>query len=545
MLANAIAVRFDESRVDKLFSELDTCHLPGAVVGIAIDGQPVYRKGFGLASMELPMVLSPSVRMRIGSTSKQFIAFAYMMLCEQGRARPEDTIATYLPTLNPVSHGVTMRQLMGNISGLRDATDIVIQSSGAEVSPVTASDLLNLYQDMDHVNSQPAVTYVYNNGGWVILGAVIERITGKSLEEALYDLVFEPIGMYDTMLRRWDHVYVPNSASCHTLTDEGAYVRTEYCGGIDYAGAGGIVSTVNDMLRWLAHMDAPVVGSRETWDAMRRPQVLANGTSTGYGCGLQTSYYRGIEVLHHAGGGFGSNAQMLKVPAAGLDVIVMLNRSATDKMATLLVDQILDACLPDLDPVEKLDCDQLASGVFRSPTSGRVIQLFGGEVCYHPAGGRLQVAAIDGHHLPFGAYSRNVLRPVGPAETLRLEITLVGDPAMPHALQYSEFGEADELFAVPQAKDNAVSAIVGRYKSHSDGSEMVIRQTTDGARMDATGRFGHTSHKLHCIGDGIWASDATARLTAPPWGVLAFSQDNQEFTFSTHLTRGWRFRRVR
>ena len=96
-------VKFDEEKVDSIFAELDQCHLPGAAVGIAVDGLPVYRKGFGLASMELPVLLSPTIRMRIGSTSKHFTCLAYLLLCEEGRAEIDDPIGKYLPELHPRS----------------------------------------------------------------------------------------------------------------------------------------------------------------------------------------------------------------------------------------------------------------------------------------------------------------------------------------------------------------------------------------------------------------------------------------------------------
>jgi D-aminopeptidase len=91
------AVSFDEQTVDAIFSAVDQCRLPGAAVGIAIHRKPVYRKGFGLAALELPVLLSPSIRMRIGSTSKHFVALAYLLLCEasagveRGRPRGDDT----------------------------------------------------------------------------------------------------------------------------------------------------------------------------------------------------------------------------------------------------------------------------------------------------------------------------------------------------------------------------------------------------------------------------------------------------------------------
>src|SRR5207244_1304308 len=109
----------------------------------------------------------------------------------------------------------------------------------------------------------------------------------------------------------------------HMKNAAGRYVRQEW---MDYAGAGAMVSTVDDMLIWLAHMEAPVVGCAETWRLMRAAQILANGTPTKYGLGLFTTRYRGIDTVHHPGSWLGGNAQMIKIPSVSLDVVVMVNR---------------------------------------------------------------------------------------------------------------------------------------------------------------------------------------------------------------------------
>ena len=130
-----LPVLFDENAIDSIFSPVDQCHLGGAAVGIAIGGTPIYRKGFGLASMELPVVLSPSIRMRIGSVTKHFTSLAYMLLCEDGRAGIDDPIRKFLPHLNPVCHDISMRQLMSHVSGLRDSCDIRLRLSGYGGTP--------------------------------------------------------------------------------------------------------------------------------------------------------------------------------------------------------------------------------------------------------------------------------------------------------------------------------------------------------------------------------------------------------------------------
>jgi D-aminopeptidase len=525
----------NERDIDAIFRGLDQGHAPGAAVGIAVAGVPRYRRGFGLASVELPVCLSPSMRMRIGSTSKQFTALAYMLLSEEGRARIDEPIGTYLPELHAVARRVTARQLMGNISGLRDATDIVQQFGGVSGRHVTTSDLISLYRDVDDTNADPGSTFIYNNGGWVMLSAAIERITGQSLEQVTRERIFVPLGMHDTEVRRWDFSSLPNSASTHALNAAGSYERAEYCGGIDYAGAGAIVSTVDDMLRWLASMDAPRVGSESTWALMRTPQILANGTSTGYGLGLRVGKHRGVETLYHSGGGIGSNAQMLKVPSARLDIIVMVNRS--DVSAVSLAESILDVCLPDLEPAPQAaeNREKLHTGVFRSARTDRIVQLFARQ--------GQQIASIDGFDMPMVPDAEGVLWPMGALGAWKRGLTLLGGADESHAVRLVDFGQPDELVRQAPGQPD-VAAIVGTFRSETTGTDAVISMTADGPRLCAMGRFGSAQFALEYLAAGVWRANALHPWVKPPWGVLVFSADERSFHYSNILTRKLRFGRA-
>jgi CubicO group peptidase (beta-lactamase class C family) len=327
--------------------------------------------------------------MRIASVTKHFTCLAYMLLCEDGKAGLHDTIGAWLPELHPVTHSISMWQLMSHTSGLYDARTIRFLDSGM-VNEVPIADLVALYRRIDDLNFAPGTSWAYCNGAYEMLALAIERISGQPLEEFFQRRIFGSVGMYDTLLRRSSGGFVANSATQHTKNPEGGFLRGHPFG--VSAGAGGIVSTIRDMLRWLAHMDSPVVGSDATWAAMRTAQTLPNGTSSGYGLGLYPAQpYRGIETLQHAGGSNGFNAQLLKVPAAGLDIVVMVNRD--DQSAFDLGNRILDACLPELEAVHEPATTIAVNGAFRSPQTGRVVELRESAI---PPGSRIgQVIALD------------------------------------------------------------------------------------------------------------------------------------------------------
>ena len=523
-----IAVSFDEKRIDALFAPLDQCHLPGAAVGIAIGGRVVYRKGFGLINMEQSAVLSPGTRMRIFSVSKHFTSLAYMLLCEEGRAGIDEEIGRYLPELPSAARHVTARQLMGNISGLHDVFDVAWLICGTGWS-LASEELLALYNQFDGVNAAPSSAWIYNNGGFLALSIAIERIAGRSLEEVFRVRIFERIGMNDTMLRRFDTDFVPNSATLHMTHPAGGYLKSSIGGAI--AGEGGIVSTVDDMLRWLAHMDAPVVGNAATWAAMTAPQRLTNGVSTGYGMGLIVDRYRGVEALYHSGGALGGSSQMIKIGAASLDVIVMVNRE--DVLAPSLADGILAECLPALTEFTPRSFS-LAGGTFNSPTTGRTVQLL------EKAG--QQIASMDGTDIPMAHDSDGVLWPSGHHQYKKLGIALIGNPVSPSSIQVSDFGNIDELFLEPPPQIRELGPAEGRYALAALQSEATIWATGDGTRLVIRGSFGSATYRLECIGDRLWR----AQSTTVSWlgGVLKFDAAADTFRLASHRTTALTFRRM-
>jgi CubicO group peptidase (beta-lactamase class C family) len=522
------AVEIDEQKINAIFREVDQCRLPGAAVGIAVGGRPVYRQGFGLASMELPVILAPTMRMRIASMTKQFTALAYLLLCEEGKAGIDDPIGQYLPELHPVARNVTARQLLGHVSGLRDSHDITHTFNGTGL-PITSAQLLSLYRDIDDVSFAPGTAWSYNNGGYLMLSAAIERMTGQSFDEVLRQRIFEPVGMHDTQLRRWDTDFLPNSATLH-MTKEGGGFERSYIG-VEDMGEGGMVSTVDDMLRWLVHMDAPIVGSATTWQAMKAPLSLSNGIATGYGFGLITSEYRGVETLSHAGGLMGCNSHMLKVPAAGLDVVIMVNRH--DVLGMSLTYRILDACLPGLDDVEAELQGPCATGIFQSAKTGRVIQLYAKE-------GK-QMVVLQGAESQYVSDAEGVLHPIPEYRFFKYAVTLLGDRARPSSIRFSDFGSVDELAPLAPCRNADGSWIAGAYRSGTTGAQITISNDGDRPQMTSVGRYGSVRFSLECLAEGVWKAKA---MNALAWaGILSFERDGAGFRFSTGRTPALKFRR--
>jgi CubicO group peptidase (beta-lactamase class C family) len=523
-----LKVQFDEGKVDAVFAGVNQARLPGAAVGIAIDGVPVYRKGFGLANMELPVVLSPTMRMRIGSTTKHFAALAYLLLCEDKRCGLDDPIGEYVPNLHKVSRDATVRQLLGHTSGIRDVLTVTMLAHNMG-RPVTDREMLAYYETIDDVDFAPETSWSYNNGAYVLVSAAIERITGERLDDVLRKRIFEPVGMHDTMLRRWDTDFVPNSATLHMKNHLGQWSR-DYMG-MEITGAGGMVSTMDDMLRWLKHMDAPVVGSAETWREMRQPHVLKNGTSTGYGLGLIKSPYRGVETVSHAGGVMGGNSQMIKVPAARLDISIAVNRA--DVMGAVLALQVIDACVVEgLEPMAAPISEGNRTGTFVSKADGRVLEL--------SIKDDVQFLAIDGGPpMPMTRDSNGELRL--PAFTAHLrQSALPGE----RSVRFKDFGDEivfDEIKVEPEAR---LGASAGSYRSDSMAAAAELSESDDGARMRLSGRYGTHDLKLEPVTAKIWRAASLGPMTMPMC-IVTLDDDRKGLDITSGRGKHYRFTRAR
>ena len=520
------SARIDAAGLDKLFEPFDRTDAPGFAVGVALPGAPPYRRGFGMASIELPVPLSPSIRMRIGSTTKHFCALAIMLLAEQGKLSLSDSPRRTLPELPAWAEEISLLQLMAHTSGMRDALDVVLHAAGAG-SPSSPTMLFDLQTRFGCVNAAPGATWSYNNGGYVLLSEIIERIGGKTLGAFLTEHILRPAGMHDTMLRPLDTDLLPNSATLHLPTPEGGWMRGVF--GPPIGGMGGLVSTVDDMLRWLRHLSHPVAGTAQTWETMRTPL-----TTHGYGLGLFMTSHRGLRTLHHAGGVVGGASQMLKVLDHELDIILMTNgRSGADLYR--LVDAIIDCCIPDLPPAAASPADAMLTGTFHSSTTGRVLAM--GE---HDG---KQTITIGGMSLPALTEAGGILSvPLLPTDLRIVPVSSDGRAA----LEITEFGASDRLEQVRPPPDTGIGGLIGLYASTATGVRAVI----------AAGETGAPTLKLSCtlgplfdaalpyalqpIGPDLW--EAKVQSLLPLVATLEFHAEG--FDFTTSRTARLRFVRT-
>lgn len=532
------------SALDEIFAVVNRADAPGLVVGVARHGRPLYRRGFGLASLELGVANTPWTRMRIGSTSKHFTCLAVLLLAEEGKLDVDAGIRRHVPELPPLAHEPTLRQLMTHSGGQRCYLDVGFLSDGMAIKPEGVALATQVRQS--EVNFAPGEKTLYNNGGYHLLSHVVERVGGLPFERFLEDRIFAPLGMVDTRSIPSDFEIHRNMATLHVAQPDGRWRRgifpTE-----EVRGEGAMVSTVDDMLRWLAHLRGPhTVGSEATWTQMTTPVRLANGTVVPYALGLMVHDYRGVRVVHHAGGVIGGSCQMLTVPEHGLDVIIMTNGAAVS--AVELANRVIDATLGDLlprPPEERATTERFAAVLGRrwiAPDSG-FLAGFG------DAGGKLGLSLMNNPPIPLRDEG-DTLRlgfediAMGPFTVRTADIAGKSEP--PASLEMTESGHVLRLELLPDAAPaDAVACLQGRWRAPDLDAEAVVVSEDGAWKLRVFGRYAVNEMVLEAL------SDEVVGVTHPRMPQLraALSMERHDgvvagFRVSTGRTRGMRFERA-
>ncbi len=331
-------------RLEELFAPWGRMDSPGLAVGVARDGQILLRRGYGMASLETGVALTPGSKLRIGSTSKHFTALLALLLAEEGKLDLDAPIRACLPELTGPGGDPTARELLQHRGGSRCYLDLGFIGHGMATPPPGAA--FAAQQRQTGRNFPPGEATIYNNGGYHLVSMAIERLGGAPFEAQLARRFFEPLNMRNSLGLPSDHQIVPGMATLHVPTAEGGWRRGLFPSE-EMRGEGSIVSTVDDMLVWAAHLRRrDRFGSPESWRQLTQAPATRDGRPGIYALGLMVQTYRGLPVVHHAGGVIGGSSQMLTFPDDGLDIVILSN-GAAGADPTALAEHVADIVLED------------------------------------------------------------------------------------------------------------------------------------------------------------------------------------------------------
>jgi CubicO group peptidase (beta-lactamase class C family) len=265
---------------------------------VARGGEILLNKGYGLANREHGASNTPQTVFRIGSMTKPFTAIAIMQLAEAGRLSVQDPLSQYLPDfLN--GERIRLHHLLSNTSGIED---YIIMPEYAKIMKlrVTLDDLFAFFRDKP-LQFQPGEGFGYSNSNWVLLGYIIERITGKPYASVIGERIFEPAGMAHSGYE-WEVPVIKGRAAGYNDTGAGI-VHAELIDESTMHAAGALYSTTEDLYRWDRALYSPALLKPETFKTMS----AAVWEHYGYGWELYTLH--GHRAVAHSGGipGYVSN----------------------------------------------------------------------------------------------------------------------------------------------------------------------------------------------------------------------------------------------
>jgi CubicO group peptidase (beta-lactamase class C family) len=288
----------------------------------------LYRRGYGMASLEYGVPMSPRVVSEIGSVSKQFTAAAVLLLARDGLLSLDDDVRQHIPELG-IEEPLTLRRLADHTSGLRDWIGLMglVGRPWGEVIH-TVPEITDLIARQRTLNFAPGERYLYSNAGYTLLLEVVERVSGRSFAELTAERIFEPLGMEHTEWRD-DHArIVRNRAAAHRPTGNGGF-RTQMPYS-DAIGSGGLISSVDDMIRWTEALHSGEFGGPGFLEEMTRVGVLTDGREIHYALGLQLADFRGVPEVAHGGATAGYRAYLAHYPEDRLTVALQCNVTAVN-----------------------------------------------------------------------------------------------------------------------------------------------------------------------------------------------------------------------
>jgi CubicO group peptidase (beta-lactamase class C family) len=298
----------------------------GAVL-VAQHGDVIYEKGFGYANMEWSIPNTPDTRFRIASLTKQFTSMLVMQLVEEGRIDLNDRLTEYLPEYRQdTGSEVTIHHLLAHTSGIPNYTNI----------PGFWSDSTRNYRSLDYMlreycsgdlRFEPGTEFEYSNSGYLILGLIIEKVTGTRLENVLHEKILKPLGMNDTGIDHHEMVLSRRASGYRQQID--GYTNAPYDCMQNFYGNGNMYSTVQDLYLWDQALYSDRLLSREYLELLFTPYL----NDYAYGWGVQRLQVGGSGdsslTVYHSGGMAGFNTHIFRVVDEH-HLIVLLNNFSGD-----------------------------------------------------------------------------------------------------------------------------------------------------------------------------------------------------------------------
>ncbi len=327
VLASSIALAADTEKDLREYFE-ETCHSKNFMgsVAVALDGKIIFSDACGWADAEWQVKNTVDTRFRTGSIAKQFTAASVLLLQEQGKFELSDPIGKYLPDLPESWRSATIHQLLTHTSGIPTYTQGPVFERMSRLG-ATPAEMIDSVRDQP-LNFRHGSQFKYNNTGYIVLGMLIEKVSGMPYERFVKENVFDRAGMKDSGFDE-QHKIIPRRARGYSLY-KGGLQNADFLDTTSAWSAGGFYTTVNDLVLWseaLAHQKVLNADSTQRMFSVY-PETILQGMHYGYGVVLAERF--GHTLQYHGGGITGFQSVLQRYPEIKLVIAVLSNEDAGD-----------------------------------------------------------------------------------------------------------------------------------------------------------------------------------------------------------------------
>jgi CubicO group peptidase (beta-lactamase class C family) len=297
---------------------------PGGVVLVARKGDVIYRKALGMANIELGVPMKEEMVFNIGSITKQFTAVAILQLMERGRLSLQDEVTKYLPDYPAGGQKMTVENLLTHTAGIPASAPEAMLSLQGRKDLVSLREIIATFKSRP-LDFAPGTRWSYSNNGYMLLGAIIEKVSGVSYPEYLEKNIFKPAGMTQTLFGD-DQIIIKNRAASYVYSRAESRFLNAINDKVETAySAGAIQSTAADLFKWHQALHSHRLITRESLEKAQTEYKLPGGKGTHYGYGWFIGNIQGSPLVEHGGnmGGFMSHA--IYLPREDVFVAVLYN----------------------------------------------------------------------------------------------------------------------------------------------------------------------------------------------------------------------------
>lgn len=310
-------------RADQLFLPY-TGNIPGGVVGVIQDGKVVFSRAYGMADLTFDIPYMLNTPTNIGSVSKQFTAFAILLLEQQGMLSLDDDVRKHIPELPDLGQVVTLKNMLNHTNGFREVYNLMPMTGWKGEDGLLKEQVLNILQKQKELQADPGEEYNYNNSAFILLAEIVERLSEQSFPEFMEEQVFGPMGMSSSVVRANPKTIIPGASRGYVADSMGYHEAFD----LDASyGAGGIYTTVEDFARWMGNFADPQVGGAELIERLTTLDTLNNGDTMTYALGIGVNEVNGLEQWAHGGADIAHRAFLVYYPEIKGGAVAMSNNA--------------------------------------------------------------------------------------------------------------------------------------------------------------------------------------------------------------------------